>query len=304
MMSANPSLVVLAAGLGSRYGSLKQIDQFGPSGETIVDYAIYDAIQAGFKKIVFVIKKDIEEEFKEIFLHKLSGKVTVEYAFQELDHLPEGFDVPANREKPWGTAHAVLMAESKIDEPFAIVNADDFYGRTSLKLMHDHLKALDMKQLSACMVGFVLQNTLSDHGRVSRGICQVDSNGMLAEIIERTHIFKGSETPYYEEKGQRYTLSGNEVVSMNLMGFTPHIFELMKERFKEFLETNLITKDLKAEYFIPSVLNYAREGGVKVPVLHTKEMWFGVTYQKDKPIVKRKLDELIKMDVYPDHLWK
>ncbi len=297
-----PTLVVLAAGLGSRYGSLKQIDQFGPSGETIVDYAVYDAIEAGFEKIVFVIRRSIEEEFKEIFLTKLSDKVQVEYVFQELDVLPEGFTVPEGREKPWGTAHAVMTAASKINEPFAIVNADDFYGRASLKAIHDHLSSLDNSTLDACMVGFILENTLSDHGRVSRGICKVNEQGELEEIVERTHIFKKAEGgAYYEEDNKHVDLTGKEIVSMNLMGFTSQVFDMMEEKFVDFLKENYT--ELKAEYFIPSVLDNVRKQGVKVPVLTSTEQWFGVTYKEDKPIARENLLQLVKQGVYPENLW-
>lgn len=298
-----PSLVVLAAGLGSRYGSLKQMDKFGPSGETIVDYAIYDAMKAGFEKIIFVIRKSIEAEFKEIFVSKLEGKVQVEYVFQELDVLPQGFTVPEGREKPWGTAHAVLTAASRINEPFAIVNADDFYGRASLKTIYDHLLTLDNNQLSACLVGFVLEKTLSEHGRVSRGICKVSEQGKLEEIVERTHIYKKEEGgAYYEEDDQKVDLTGKEIVSMNLMGFTSQVFNLMQDQFVEFLNNQ--GKELKSEYFIPSVLDNVRKNGVKVPVLVSTEQWFGVTYKDDKPIARRNLLKLVDEGVYPQNLWE
>lgn len=298
-----PSLVVLAAGLGSRYGSLKQMDKFGPSGETIVDYAIYDAMKAGFEKIIFVIRKSIEAEFKEIFVSKLEGKVQVEYVFQELDILPQGFTVPVDREKPWGTAHAVLTAASRINEPFAIVNADDFYGRASLKTIYDHLLTLDNNQLSACLVGFVLEKTLSEHGRVSRGICKVSEQGKLEEIVERTHIYKKEEGgAYYEEDDQKVDLTGKEIVSMNLMGFTSQVFNLMQDQFVEFLNNQ--GKELKSEYFIPSVLDNVRKNGVKVPVLVSTEQWFGVTYKEDKPIARRNLLKLVDEGVYPQNLWE
>jgi NDP-sugar pyrophosphorylase family protein len=296
-----PTLVVLAAGLGSRYGSLKQIDEFGPSGETIVDYAVYDAIQAGFEKIVFVIRRNIEEEFKEIFIKKLEARIKVDYVFQELDVLPDGFEVPEGREKPWGTAHAVLTAASKIKEPFAIVNADDFYGRSSLKMICEHLSNLDNDSLSACLVGFVLEKTLSEHGRVSRGICKVNSEGELEQIIERTHIYKKEAGAYYEEDGARVELTGKESVSMNLMGFTSNVFDLMQEQFVEFLKNQ--GTELKSEYFIPAVLDNVRSQGVKVPVLTSNEQWFGVTYKEDKPIARQNLLKLVEAGVYPEKLW-
>jgi UTP-glucose-1-phosphate uridylyltransferase len=296
-----PTLVVLAAGLGSRYGRLKQIDQFGPSGETIVDYTVYDAIQAGFEKIVFVIRRNIEQEFKEIFIKKLEGRVKLDYVFQELDVLPEGFEVPEGREKPWGTAHAVLTAASKINGPFAIVNADDFYGRSSLKLICEHLSKLNKHTLSACLVGFVLEKTLSEHGRVSRGLCKVNDAGELEEIIERTHIYKKEIGAYYEEDEVRVELTGKESVSMNLMGFTSKVFPLMEQQFVEFLKNQ--GKELKSEYFIPAVLDNVRKQGVKVPVLSSNEQWFGVTYKEDKPIARQNLLKLVEAGVYPEKLW-
>ncbi|MFY0650593.1 MAG: NTP transferase domain-containing protein [Cyclobacteriaceae bacterium] len=296
------SLVVLAAGLGSRYGSLKQLDKFGPSGETIVDYALYDATKAGFDKIVFVIRRSIEEEFKEIFLNKLKDRIHVEYVFQELDVLPEGFRIPKGREKPWGTAHAVLTAAPKINEPFAIVNADDFYGRNSLKAIREYLSHLNSNELSACLVGFVLKNTLSEHGRVSRGICQVDSSGNLEEIVERTHIYKKENGgAYFEENGSKTDLSGNEIVSMNLMGFTPQVFDIMQNKFIDFLKTQ--GSELKSEYFIPSVLDAVRKTGVHVPVMISNEQWFGVTYKEDKPVAKERLNKLVQEYKYPVRLW-
>lgn len=298
-----PSLLVLAAGLGSRYGSLKQIDKFGPNGETIVDYAIYDAIEAGFEKIVFVIRESIEEEFKEIFVKKLQDKVQIEYVFQEIDVLPEGFVVPKGRKKPWGTAHAVLTAAPKIQQPFAIVNADDFYGRKSLKTMHDHLITLDDSKLDACLVGFILENTLSDHGRVSRGICRVNDASELTEIVERTHIFKKeSGGAYYEENEERFDLTGKEIVSMNLMGFTSQVFTIMGQMFVDFLVAQ--GQELKSEFFIPSVLDHVRQSGISVPVLTSEEQWFGVTYQEDKPVAKNRLNELVEAGEYPENLWK
>lgn len=297
-----PSLVVLAAGLGSRYGSLKQIDKFGPNGETIVDYAIYDAIEAGFEKIVFVIRRNIEEEFKEIFLRKLEGKVQVEHVFQELDVLPSAYQVPQNREKPWGTAHAVLTAAPKISEPFAIVNADDFYGRKSLKAMHEHLMTMNESKLEACLVGFILENTLSDHGRVSRGICKTNEENELTEIVERTHIFKKEDIgAYFEENGEKFDLTGKEIVSMNLMGFTSSVFEEMEQLFINFLSKE--GQELKSEFFIPSVLDYVRKSGVRVPVITSEEQWFGVTYQEDKPIAKQRLNQLVEAYKYPRQLW-
>lgn len=297
-----PSLIVLAAGLGSRYGSLKQIDQFGPSGETIVDYAIYDAIQAGFTKVVFVIRKSIEEEFKEIFYDKISNKVEVQYVFQELNNIPEGLTVPGQREKPWGTGHAVLMAKKVINEPFAIVNADDFYGRKSLKLIHQHLRTLDNSELSGCLVGYPLKNTLSEHGRVSRGVCEIDDLGYLKSIIERTDIYQGGKSgAYYVENDRQYPLTGRETVSMNLMGFTSQVFNLMEEWFTEFYQQS--SNDLKSEFYIPTVLNHVRKLNNTITALSTNDNWFGVTYKEDKVIAQKMLNSLVNQGEYPKNLW-
>jgi NDP-sugar pyrophosphorylase family protein len=293
----------MAAGLGSRYGSLKQLDSLGPSGETILDYTIYDAIAAGFKKIVFIIKEELITEFKEVFFDKLKDKAEINYVFQSLENLPEGYSVPEGRTKPWGTAHAVLMTEAIINEPFAIVNADDYYGRSSFQLAYDHLCQMKNSVVSACLIGFELKNTLSQNGTVSRGICQVDHDGKLLEIIERTKIAKGNEHPYYEENGRITPLIGDEIVSMNLMGFTPAIFKLINEEFKKFLNNNMVTKDLKTEFYTPTVLDHVRQSGVNIPVLKSSEHWFGVTYKEDKKLVTNKLSELVLNKTYPSPIW-
>lgn len=301
-MSKNPCLVVLAAGMGSRYGSLKQVDKFGPSGEAIMDYTIYDAIETGFKKIVFVIRESMESEFKTTFFDKLSSKIHVEYVFQELDILPEGFSVPDNRKKPWGTAHAVMTAASRINEPFVLVNADDFYGRNSLKTIYDHLLAVDDSKLDACMVGFILENTLSEHGRVSRGVCSVSEKNSLLGITERTHIYQNKNgNPFYVENDLSTDLTGKEIVSMNLMGFTSKVFQLMESMFIDFLKKE--GQKPNSEYYIPSVLNEVRNQGIEVPVLISDEEWFGVTYKEDKSVAKQRLMNLVDKGVYPSKLW-
>ena len=301
--NTDPILVVLAAGLGSRYGSLKQTDKFGPFGEALVDYTIYDAIRANFKKIVFVIRKRIELEFVEIFYNKVKHKVKVDFVFQELDILPKGFEVPENRTKPWGTAHAVLMAASKVDAPFAIVNADDFYGRESLSAIYNHLRLMDPSKMSACLIGFVLKNTLSDHGLVSRGICALDSKSNLVKITERTHIYKSEMLgAYFMEGDKKCLLHGEEVVSMNLMGFTPEVFSLISTGFETFLNTEI--HDLKSEYHLPKILDAVRASGISVPVIPAKSSWFGVTYKEDKPIVRRCIEQLVDEGKYPAPLWK
>jgi NDP-sugar pyrophosphorylase family protein len=302
-MNQTRSLVILAAGLGSRYGGLKQLDTLGPSGETILHYTIYDAIQAGFKKIVFIIKEENETVFREIFSDKLPSDVQIEFVFQQIDQLPTGYSVPTGRIKPWGTAHAVRVAAAKINEPFAIVNADDFYGRSSFKLIYDHLGELDEHALVACMVGYVLKNTLSENGTVSRGICKVDQNGNLKEIIERTKITQGTDNPYFDDNGAITQLTGSETVSMNLMGFTPAVFPLIENMFKEFLDHNQTTGDLKAEFFTPSILDHIRQSGVDIPVLHSEEQWFGITYKEDKLLAIQKIKSLTERHLYPSPLW-
>ncbi len=300
-MNQKPTLVVLAAGLGSRYGSLKQMDRFGPSGETLMDYTIYDAIIAGFKKIVFVIRKSIEAEFLEIYQDRLPSGVEMAYVFQELEFLPEGLELPTGRQKPWGTAHAVLMAESAVDSPFAIVNADDYYGRSSLQKIHNALMQMDRSKLEACLLGYVLKNTLTDHGKVSRGVCEVQNN-LLTKIVERTEIFKEKQYIFFVEDNLRIQLRGDEIVSMNLMGFTPAVFEVIRRGFVTFFDTN--KDNLKVEFFMPLVLDQIREKGTPVPVIPTKDAWFGVTYKEDKPVVRQKLFELIDQRHYPNNLWK
>jgi len=298
-----PTIVVLAAGLASRYGSLKQIDQFGPSGETIIDYSIYDAIKAGFGKVVFIIRRNIEAEFKEVFLGKFGDHIEVDYAFQEIDIVPAGKQVPHERIKPWGTGHAVLMASDKVNEPFAVINADDFYGSTSFQLLYDYLVQMENDALDACLIGYRLKNTLSDHGYVSRGICTLSPDQFLEKVTERTHVYKGQNNHiYYIENEEQDTLSGEELVSMNLFGFTPSFFEILKTGFKEFMERNV--ENPKAEYFLPfAVTLMLKQYAVKMPVIETPEMTYGVTYQKDKPIVKEMIRKLVDKGVYPKNLW-
>ena len=302
-LSMDPTLVVLAAGLGSRYGSLKQIDKFGPSGETIVDYAIYDAIQAGFSKVVFVIRQSIEDEFNEVFYPKISPRVEVKYVFQELENIPSGLAVPDNREKPWGTGHAVLMTKSEINEPFAIVNADDFYGRSALKMIYDHLSQIKNTELSGCLIGYTLKNTLSEHGRVSRGVCEIGDSDLLKSVVERTDIYTGGPTGvYYDERGNQNPLSGNETVSMNLMGFTSQVLDHIEKWFMEFYHQS--SSDPKSEFYIPTVLNnVAKMNGAPISVLKTSDRWFGMTYKEDKPVAQRMLADLVKSGVYPENLW-
>jgi len=298
-----PSLIVMAGGLGKRYGGLKQTDSFGPSGETILDYALYDAWKVGFKKIVLVINAEIEQDIKLNHLPKYHHQGEIEYVIQSLEDIPPDYSVPAERIKPWGTGHAVLVCETLIKEPFAIINADDFYGRQSFQLIHDHLVKLDSKTLSACVVGYRLENTLSGHGYVSRGVCKIDSQGFLDEIKERPQIYrKNNEEIYYiNEAEEHLPLSGKETVSLNLMGFTPLFFNTLKVDFMRFLDIQL--NDYTAEFYLPKALDNLIRRGLKVPVLFTEDQWFGVTYQADGPQVINELKKMIEIGIYPSNLW-
>lgn len=299
-----PTIVVLAAGMGSRYGGLKQVEQFGPSGETIIDYSIYDAIRAGFKKVVFIIRKNIEKEFKDFFLGKFADQIEVEFAFQEISIVPEGITVPKEREKPWGTGHAVMMAADKVNDPFAVINADDFYGAKSFQLLHDYLISIDKSVLGSGLVGYKLKNTLSDHGSVSRGVCTVSPEGYLEKVTERTHIAKNPDNQIcYEEDEKEYILTGDELVSMNLMGFTPPFFDVLKNGFESFVREN--SNNLKAEYYLPNGLtDIVKHHGIKVPVIETPDLTYGVTYPDDKITVKEAISKQVKQGVYPSNLWE
>ena len=295
----SPTLLVLAAGMGSRYGGLKQIDPVGPGGETIMDYSIYDAIRAGFCKIVFVIRKDIEEPFKQSVGARFEKRIAVEYVFQELDKLPHGFNVPHGRTKPWGTTHAVLMAADSIRQPFAVINADDFYGAQSFRILARHLQS-DTPDYA--MVGFVLRNTLSDFGAVARGVCRVNSDQTLQAVVELTNIHRevpGART--IDEKGHITRLSGNEVVSMNMWGFNPGVFGLLQVQFEQFL--NRSGSDLKAECYLPGAVNeLVLTGQARVKILSTNDSWFGVTYREDQPNVIASVRKLIETGAYPARL--
>ena len=303
-----PTLLMLAAGIGSRYGGLKQIDPVGPHGETIMDYSVYDAIRAGFGKLVFIIRRDIEDAFRAAIGSRFSDKITVEYAFQELDLLPEGYTVPLGRKKPWGTAHAVLAANGAVQEPFAVINCDDFYGAESFRILGQFLESLNDPNLPTvqaeyCMVGFTLSNTLSEHGSVSRGICTADPHGFLTHVVERTHIEQdGGSIFYMDGAGQKNLLSGAEIVSMNMWGFTPSIFAHLDHMFAEFLRAH--GHEEKSEFFLPFAVNDLIAGNqARVTVLRSESSWFGVTYQEDKPIVQRSIRKLIAEGAYPEWLW-
>ena len=298
-----PTLLVLAAGMGSRYGSLKQMDGVGPNGEAIIDYSVYDAIRAGFGKVVFVIRHSFEQEFKEVFnAERFGHKIAVEYVFQELDYLPEGFTLPSERVKPWGTNHAVMMAKDVIKEPFAVINADDFYGREAYKTIGDYLVELSESRNRYCMVGYQVNKTLSENGTVSRGVCTVDEEGNLTGMVERTQIERVNGTIVFHDGGADEPLAEDTPVSMNLFGFTPDYFDYSEAFFKEFLAANI--ENLKSEFFIPLMVNKViSEGTATMRVLKTTSNWFGVTYKEDKPQLVAKIEELIEAGIYPKNLW-
>ena len=298
-----PTLLVLAAGMGSRYGSLKQMDGVGPNGEAIIDYSVYDAIRAGFGKVVFVIRHSFAQDFCEVFnAERFGGRIEVEYVFQELDNLPEGFTLPAERQKPWGTNHAVMMGANAINTPFAVINADDFYGRDAYAVIGSYLKELVGSEGKYCMVGYEVSKTLSENGTVSRGVCSVDADGNLQGMVERTKIERVDGTIVFHDLGTDEPLAENTPVSMNLFGFTPDYFAHSEAYFKEFLKENI--DNLKSEFFIPLMVNKViNEGTASMRVLQTSAKWFGVTYKEDKPQLVAKIEELIEAGVYPRNLW-
>lgn len=299
-----PTLFVLAAGMGSRYGGLKQLDGLGPNGETIMDHSIYDAIQSGFGKVVFVIRKDFEKDFREKILSKYENHIPVEVVFQSLDALPEGFTCPVDRVKPWGTNHAVLMGKDVIKEPFAIINADDFYGRDSFAVIAKELMAMEGKKNQYCMVGFRVGNTMSESGTVARGVC-VTKDGLLTDVVERTAIGykEDGRIAFTDENGVEQILAPETPVSMNLWGFTPDYFDYSEEYFKKFLKEN--SENLKAEFFIPLLVNeLVTTGKATVKVLDTTSKWFGVTYAADRPAVVEKFAELHANGEYPQNMFK
>jgi dTDP-glucose pyrophosphorylase len=295
-----PSLLVLAAGMGSRYGGLKQIDPVGPGGESIMDYSIYDALRAGFGKIVFVLRKEIEAAFRQTIAARFEHRIAIDYVFQELDDLPSGFSVPDGRTKPWGTTQAVLAADGAIREPFAVINADDFYGAESFRALAAHLQSATADY---AMIGFVLRNTLSDFGAVARGVCQVDEHGFLKSIVERTNIARdGSQAKSTDSSGKVSQLCGDENVSMNMWGFTPSIFAQLEQVFREFLQAH--GSDLRAESYLPNAVNLLiNSGQARVRVIPTTGLWFGVTYRQDRERVVESIGRLVQAGVYPERLW-
>jgi len=297
-----PSILVLAAGMGSRYGGNKQLDEVGPSGETIIDYSIYDAIRAGFGKIVFVIRRDIEDQVKERFVKRLKGKIEVDYVFQDITNLPEGVKVAPDRQKPWGTSHAILVAKDKMKEPFGVINADDYYGVESFRILHDFL-VNDKDPDCYSIVGYKLGNTLSEHGHVNRGVCGVGDNGLLVNIVETRQIEKtasGAKAPGAD--GSTLHFTGNEVVSMNLWGFKSSCFDYLGKEFRNFINNKGM--DLKSELDIPtSVDKFVKSGSIKIKILMSNERWFGVTYREDKPFVVESIKEMINKGVYPERIY-
>ncbi|MBW8002177.1 MAG: nucleotidyltransferase [Planctomycetes bacterium] len=302
--NAKSALIVLAAGMGSRYGGLKQIDPVGPNKESIIDYSIYDAMKAGFQKVVFVIRSDFKDAFEEKITSKFNQRIETIYVFQQLRDSLGDFQLPAERKKPWGTAHAVLVAKDVVNEPFAVINADDYYGPNAFKTLKNYFDTSTSEKNDYSMVGYVLQNTLSDFGTVSRGVCQCDDQMLLAKVVERTNIQKlQGQIKYLDDDSNEHELTGNEIVSMNFWGFKPSIFSHLQSQFKEFL--NNFGNDLDSEFFIPTVINNLIENQkASVKVLKTNDNWFGITYQPDKEIVINKINHLIEEGVYPAKLWQ
>jgi len=297
-----PTLLVLAAGMGSRYGGLKQVDALGPEGEALIEYSVFDAIRAGFGKVVFVIRHSIEQAFKDKIGDRFSDKIIVEYAFQEMDSPIKGIDKFPPREKPWGTAHAVLVAQDLIQEPFAVINADDYYGVTGFQTMADFLRD-QCSPKDAAMVAYQLQNTLSEAGHVNRGVCAVDDQGFLSDVVERHKIQQTDRGIFYEEDGQQHTLAKDALVSMNFWGFHPSIFEDIRKGFIQFVATH--QEEPKAEYYIPSIVNQQIKNDVlHLHVLPDSEQWYGVTYQEDKQKVQTAFKALSATGTYPSPLWK
>lgn len=297
-----PTLFILAAGMGSRYGGLKQMDGLGPNGEAILDYSVYDALRAGFGKIVFVIRKDFEEDFRRVVLSKYAGKVDCELCFQSVDKVPAGCSYNPERSKPWGTNHAVLMGKELIHEPFAVINADDFYGKESYQVLADFLRSVEGKKGQYCMVGYRVANTLSENGSVSRGVCQTDEKGLLTDVVERTKIEKKNGVIVFTEGDVDTELAPNTPVSMNMWGFTPEYFDYSEEAFLTFLAEK--GQELKSEFYIPTLVNQLIiKGEATCKVLDTPSKWFGVTYAEDRPQVVMKINQLIQEGVYPEKLF-
>lgn len=302
-----PVLVIMAAGMGSRYGGLKQIDPVDDKGNLIIDFSIYDAIKAGFQKIIFIIKKEIEQDFKEIIGNRIARYVNVEYVYQELNCLPKGYQIPKDRKKPWGTGHAVLCCSDKIEGAFAVINADDYYGSEAFKMIYDTLISTgDDTLYRYTMVGYTLENTLTDHGHVARGVCEITNEGKLAGIQERTHIEKrGQEAVFTEDEGRTWrSIPKNSTVSMNMWGFTKSVLLELENRFHNFLEKEVVENPVKSEYFLPTVVSkLIEEEKASVKVLQSGDKWYGVTYKEDKETVVKAIKEFKVAGRYPEQLW-
>lgn len=298
-MNQKPTLLILAAGMGSRYGGLKQLDAVGPSGEAIIDYSIYDAKEAGFGKVVFLIRKELEDAFRERFGSLLDGKIDYEFAYQELEMLPEGYSVPEGRVKPWGTGHAVWCARKQINGPFAVINADDFYGREAYKVLVENMRTNTRDHI---MVAYHLKNTLSKHGHVSRGVCTTDSDNNLLDVEEHTKIFMKDDKIVFDNQGSLQEMASETPVSMNFWGFQTSYFDWLDKYFTAFLDEQ--GKQLKSEYFIPTVVNYLINSGQEnVRVLESDAEWFGITYRDDKQEVMQRIADLTRSGAYPEKLW-
>ncbi|MAE07240.1 MAG: nucleotidyltransferase [Bacteroidetes bacterium] len=296
-----PTLLILAAGIGSRYGGVKQMDKVGPSGESIIDYSVFDAIRAGFGKVVFVLNPKIEKDFKEIYERRLTGKIETDYVLQEVSAVPDGISVNPDRLKPWGTGHAVLAANDVVNEPFAVINADDFYGKQAFEILGDFLAKMEKDSNKYAMVGYKLGNTLSENGSVSRGICQTKED-FLTDVIERTSITIENDKIVYSDNGDKVEIDKDSVVSMNFWGFSQLFFDQLERDFYFFMKEN--ASDLKAEFFIPTVVNkLIKDKEASISMLTSNDKWFGVTYQEDKEVSIEKVRELVNQGVYPANLW-
>lgn len=303
-----PILIIMAAGMGSRYGGLKQIDPVDDEGHIIMDFSIYDAVKAGFEKVIFIIKKENEQDFKETIGNRMEQRIEVEYVYQDIENIPAGFEVPEGRVKPWGTAHAVLSCLPVTDGPFAVINADDYYGQQAFQMIYDFLASHeDTERFQYTMVGYLLKNTLTENGHVARGICETDAEGKLTAITERVRIEKhGEEAAYTEDEGETWTsLPEDTIVSMNMWGFTQSMMPEIRDRFADFLSKNLPQNPLKCEYFLPFVVDeLIQEGKAEVTVLKSRDRWYGVTYKEDKPTVVKAIQALKDQGLYPQKLWE
>ncbi len=301
-----PILVVMAGGMGSRYGGPKQIDPVGANGEIIIDFSIFDAIEAGFKRVIFITKKEIEQDMRDIIGDKVARHAEVKFVIQDLDKIPQGYAVPEGRTKPWGTGHAILCCIDEVDAPFAVINADDYYGKDAFTEIYKFLSTCeDMSGTDYAMVGYLLENTVTDHGSVARGVCEVNENGYLDSVTERTKIFKVDGGIAFTEDEKEYTMLPSPcTVSMNFWGFTPQIMQVLKEGFPKFLDEAIDKNPMKGEYLLPSVVGeLLQKGECSVKVLPCKDKWYGVTYKEDKPLVVAAIKELKDAGKYPEHLW-